>query len=497
MEKRFKKEKNLSQSHKKEIDSFVEEKDEVHDETPLEHISHVYTNIQSKSVLQNSILLACVLFILFFFAGWAMPRVFSFRLDMQSVFQKLTHPALISGNIEEKIPEGDMDILILWRGGSENDAPDLTDSIIYGHYDIAEPMSLSALSIPRDLMVQSKILGRVKINSVYSWVKNSLSEDEAFTHLLETVSDIVGRDIQYYAMIDFAGFRKLIDQLGGIEIDVPERLYDNEYPTKNWWYTVVDIPAGLQHFDGDKALKYARSRHTTSDFDRSKRQQLVITALREKLLTLDVLSSPKKIQGIYETLQSSVQTNLSLSQMFQLAKNLSKTPKENIIGHSLDNTCFEALRLCNPGGLLYTPDRNIFNGASVLLPKKATVNSLAAYENIRLFVQVFTDYPTLLREFPLTVVNASGRTNLALSVALKLRSIGVPVDERQIRNQKEKSDKTFIRYNSLIIKPENILLHAIVSIFWLEAREATVEERIGMVGSYELVLGLDSWLYFK
>lgn len=113
MEKRFKKEKNLSQSHKKEIDSFVEEKDEVHDETPLEHISHVYTNIQSKSVLQNSILLACVLFILFFFAGWAMPRVFLFRLDMQSVFQKLTHPALISGNIEEKIPEGDMDILIL------------------------------------------------------------------------------------------------------------------------------------------------------------------------------------------------------------------------------------------------------------------------------------------------------------------------------------------------------------------------------------------------
>lgn len=178
-----------------------------------------------------------------------------------------------------------------------------------------------------------------------------------------------------------------------------------------------------------------------------------------------MLSSPKKIQGIYETLQSSVQTNLSLSQMFQLAKNLSKTPKENIIGHSLDNTCFEALRLCNPGGLLYTPDRNLFNGASVLLPKKATINSLAAYENIRLFVQVFTDYPTLLREFPLTIVNASGRTNLALSVALKLRSIGVPVDERQIRNQKEKSDKTFIRYNSLIIKPENILLQAIVSIF--------------------------------
>jgi anionic cell wall polymer biosynthesis LytR-Cps2A-Psr (LCP) family protein len=58
---------------------------------------------------------------------------------------------------------------------------------------------------------------------------------------------------------------------------------------------------------------------------------LVITALREKLLTLDVLSSPKKIQGIYETLQSSIKTNMTLSQLFKMAKNLSKTSKENII----------------------------------------------------------------------------------------------------------------------------------------------------------------------
>ena len=102
-----------------------------------------------------------------------------------------------------------------------------------------------------------------------------------------------------------------------------------------------------------------------------------------------------------------------------------------------------------------------------------------------------------MREFPLTVVNASGKTNLALSVALKLRSIGFPVDERQIRNQKEKSEKTFIRYNSLIIQPDNLLLQAIISVFGFEARESTAEERIGMIGSYELVLGTDTSLYFK
>jgi LCP family protein required for cell wall assembly len=95
-------------------------------------------------------------------------------------------------------------------------------------------MSLSTLSIPRDLLIQSKILGRVKINEVYSGVKNSVGEKEAFEHILETVSGITGQEIKYYAMIDFVGFRKMIDVVGGIDIEVPERLYDNEYPTKNW-----------------------------------------------------------------------------------------------------------------------------------------------------------------------------------------------------------------------------------------------------------------------
>lgn len=76
----------------------------------------------------------------------------------------------------------------------------------------------------------------------------------------------------------------------------------------------------MQHFDGDKALKYSRSRHTTSDFDRSRRQQLVIQALKDKLTSLDVLSSPKKIESIYTAVADSVQTNMSLKDIFKMAK---------------------------------------------------------------------------------------------------------------------------------------------------------------------------------
>lgn len=394
-----------------------------------------------------------------------MPRIFSFHIDATQILAHLVPDSLSQVMSGETVIEENNDILILGRGGFENDAPDLTDSIIYTHYNATEPTSITALSIPRDLTIRSKILGRVKINEVYSGVKNSVGEKEGFDHILETVSDIMGREVKYYAMIDFSGFRKLIDLVGGIDIDVPERLYDNEYPTKNWGYTIVDIPAGLQHFDGDKALKYARSRHTTSDFDRSKRQQLVITALREKLLTLDVLSSPRKLEEIYDTLKNSIKTNISLPQMFSMAKNFSQVKKENIVGHALDNTCFDILRLCHPGGLLYTPDRNLFNGASVLLPKKATAANVAVYDNIRLFVNIFTLYPRLLQEFPLTVVNASGRTSLATSVAVKLRSVGIPVDDRQIRNQKERSEKTFLRYNSLIIKPDSSVIRVMSTVF--------------------------------
>jgi len=160
----------------------------------------------------------------------------------------------------------------------------------------------------------------VKINELYPGAKKALGEEAAMNHLLEMVSQITGKEIRLYGMIDFNGFRKLVDAVGGVDIEVPERLYDPEYPTKNWGYTIVDIPVGLQHFDGDKALKYSRSRHTTSDFDRSRRQQLVIQALKEKMTSLDVLSSPTKLEGIYTAVSDSVQTNMSLKDIFKMAK---------------------------------------------------------------------------------------------------------------------------------------------------------------------------------
>lgn len=93
-----------------------------------------------------------------------------------------------------------------------------------------------------------------------------------------------------------------------------------------------------------------------------------------------------------------------------------------------------------------------------MLPKKATPSNINAYSTIRTFVQIVTSFPDISNQQPLAVVNASGATFLASSVALKLHSIGFPITEEGIKNQKEKVEKTFLRYNSTIIQPNNPLL---------------------------------------
>lgn len=115
---------------------------------------------------------------------------------------------------------------------------------------------------------------------------------------------------------------------------------------------------------------------------------------------------------------------------------------------------------------------------------------------IHSFVATVTTFPDILKQPPLTIVNASGKTGLAMTVALKLHSIGFPVSEDNLRNQTEKAEKTFIRYNSDIIQMDNILLSALSPVFSGEKRPATPEEKLTMVGAYELVLGKDASLYF-
>jgi polyisoprenyl-teichoic acid--peptidoglycan teichoic acid transferase len=119
------------------------------------------------------------------------------------------------------------------------------------------------------------------------------SEDQGINYLAAKVSEITGQSINHYLVVDFRGFQKIVDVLGGVEVDVPHDLIDRMYPVDGQdRYTTLIIRMGLQHFDGSTALKYARSRHSTSDFDRSERQQAIIKAIKEKALSAGFLTNP-------------------------------------------------------------------------------------------------------------------------------------------------------------------------------------------------------------
>ncbi|HEV7664007.1 MAG TPA: LCP family protein, partial [Chloroflexota bacterium] len=98
------------------------------------------------------------------------------------------------------------------------------------------------------------------------------------------VSNVLGQRVDRSLVIGLQGVRDVVDAVGGVDITVAQRIYDDTYPTDDYGYQTVDIPAGRQHMDGDTALKYARTRHQDSDFGRISRQQQVLSAVRTAML---------------------------------------------------------------------------------------------------------------------------------------------------------------------------------------------------------------------
>ncbi len=180
------------------------------------------------------------------------------------------------------------------------------------------------LSIPRDSVVEVPHLGLQKINTAYAYGFNHASEiygpntpPEAAGSALaaETVEGFLGLAVDYTAEIDFAGFERVVDTLGGIRIDVPRPLLDPAYPSDDYGYERLYVPAGLQVLDGATALRYARSRHSSSDFDRSRRQQQVLRAILSEVQARGMLNQASLLPALVEDLEQSVRTTLPLSDL--------------------------------------------------------------------------------------------------------------------------------------------------------------------------------------
>lgn len=243
---------------------------------------------------------------------------------------------MIKGGQSDILKQDRVNIVFLGRGGDNHPGGYLTDSIMLVSID-TKTSQIALVNIPRDLQVPIKGHGDAKINEAYAdgyndymakscGKKTSSSDCKKLANAAgaslsaETISTVTGIPVSYYVSADFTGFEKFIDSLGGIDVYVDKAIYDPLYPdVKMQGYEPFRVKAGQQHFDGKTALKYARSRETSSDFDRSRRQQQILQATKEKAATVGVLSDPKKLLDIISIVSEHIRTNLSPDELKALA----------------------------------------------------------------------------------------------------------------------------------------------------------------------------------
>jgi LCP family protein required for cell wall assembly len=224
---------------------------------------------------------------------------------------------------------------------------------------------VSLISIPRDLWIYIPTVGMQRINTAYQNGEINGYPGGGAGLLKDTISYNLGIRIDHTAMVDFDGFRRIVDTLGGVDVPVgcpytDWRLIDpsyDPYDENNWW--LYTVGPGLVHMDGDLALWYARSRSKSNDFDRGRRQQEVLRSIYTQALRTNTLT---KVPELYNDLSSTVITDLGLGDILKLAPYAPRMTNANIRGYYIRPPYVTSWM--TPGG------------AAVLLPDETGLQSL-------------------------------------------------------------------------------------------------------------------------
>jgi LCP family protein required for cell wall assembly len=317
-----------------------------------------------------------------------------------------------------KDSQGYTNILALGVGGEGHEAEELTDTILIVSIN-QKTDNVIMTSLPRDLYIRHELIGGSRINTAFQTAKyKEQDEDAGFSTIMDITEGVTGIEMHYYAMIDFNGLESIVDAVGGVEIDVEETIYDPYYPDNNYGFETFSLGKGLQELDGETALKYVRSRKTTSDFDRSRRQQKLIFAIKEKALKLKILTSKSKMTNLLNAINDHHKTNMTFREMItmsEVAIDLDKSNFVSLVIHDDPNT---------KGGFLYTPPRSQFNDAFVLLSADGN------YSQIHTFINMHRENTSAMIEPPnIKVLNGTRTTGLAGGTKQTLKRFGFNVTE--------------------------------------------------------------------
>lgn len=285
--------------------------------------------------------------------------------EPEGFFQKVKYLVFA----KEKTLQGESDdrinVLLLGMGGPGHDGPFLTDTNIIISIRPSTG-AISMISIPRDLGVKIANQGIKKINYANSFGESEKNgQGGEFTRQL--FEDTFDMDIPYYVRVDFQAFADMVDAVGGVTINVENTFVDHMFPAPNNDFQTVSFEKGVQTMTGDTALKFVRSRHGSngegSDFARARRQQLVLSALKSKVLSFNTLANPIRLNNIYQSLEKHLTTNLQFSDIVTFIKMLRNLKTDAISNLVLDDAENGFLKVAygQDGAFLLVPKSDDFD----------------------------------------------------------------------------------------------------------------------------------------
>ncbi len=297
----------------------------------------------------------------------------SLWLEQNSFFSKIKS---FAPSLDKKLQGEENDrvnVLLLGMGGEGHDGAFLTDTIILASIKLSTK-EVSLISFPRDMV--SPTNNWRKINSINAYAE-AAEPGSGGEKTIESMSELLKTEIDYYVRVDFNGFAKIIDEIGGIEIVVENSFVDNMYPIEgqennpNYYarFERLNFKAGKQTMDGATALKYARSRKAFgvegSDFARARRQQLMIEAVKNKLLSAGTLLNPVTLSKLANQLNKNVSTNLEIWEVLRLWDVGKDIERDQIINFVLNDA---------PDNYLVSSRGE--DGAFILLPKSGNFSDI-------------------------------------------------------------------------------------------------------------------------
>jgi LCP family protein required for cell wall assembly len=336
-----------------------------------------------------------------------------------------------------------LNVLLIGSDQRPGDSSFNTDTLIVVSVE-PETGEVAMFQVPRDMVdvpVPANARGvwgsvyRGKINSWYTanrnrtdlWPGKSASA-RGFNSLKALLGELYGLDIRHYALVNFQGFRKVVNAMGGVQVNVQIPVSESQFPTSDGKLTRIYIPAGPQHMTGTEALRYARSRHRAQygDFDRGRRQQRVLLSLREQMNPQAIIAN---LPQLVDALKDSVKTDIKTADLPKLLALAGGVDTKNIRSFVFAPSYYAQEFLTSPRGYIITPNVARIRKA-VDQAFKVTPELLARRERLE------------SEGGSVWVLNGSGRAGLETSSAefLEYQGLNASAPRRSVDERPSKTD---------------------------------------------------------